>query len=90
MEITQKVNVNTTAKAILRDGHLSVEIAMAVPYGTKGRTATTTDVITDPEALRPLADALAALTQKSAESLLPRAQAAAQEAMSIAVHKREE
>lgn len=89
MEITQKVTVQTTAKAIFRDGQFSVEVSLAIPYGTAGRQAVTAETITDPELVAPVHAALADLAAKAAEKMLPRAQANAVECMRVAIQKKE-
>ena len=90
MKITTTVEVTLTAKAVLRDGELSVSLAASVPYGEKGRTATPSVDTFPAELLDALRDALQAITNYGQDEAIKRAQADAMASLKQALDRKEE
>lgn len=88
MKVEMAVEVVVTAKAVLRNDKLALDVSVAAPYGQ--RTASVSTEITDPNSIAAVRDALSAAIAPAVAKLIPRAQIAALDAARIAGHKGEE
>ena len=82
MEITTKVNYDVAAKAVLRNGDLSVSLTISAPYG--GRSVSVVDEQIPPELQAAVDAALQQVIDARAPGLVAKAQAALFEAKAVA------
>jgi hypothetical protein len=90
MKINVTLDVGVRAKALLTDGALSLELSVAVPYGTKTKRSCVTTEAIPQEQLAALHAEISKLVEQKLPALLEKAQANAQEAMRLAMAKGEE
>src|SRR3990170_6529847 len=84
MKLTTEVEIEVTAKAVLRGDALSVSVSAAAPYADGKRSATASIEVLALEEVAPVRDALQKLLDAKVKDVARRAQRAALEAESIA------
>lgn len=85
--ITRTIEIDTSIKAVLHDGKLSVSVSATVPYGN-GRTATHTEPIAM-KADSDLEKALTAVLEAHQEHVVSLAEQGASEALTVAARRKE-
>lgn len=83
MKIQTEIEVDAALKASLKDGDVRLVLIVAVPYGSKGRTASYVADNFDPEAIARVQATLQSVMNGALEKAIPLAQAEA-----AAAHKK--
>lgn len=90
MKLSVELDVTMSAKAVLREGKVSVELFCCVGYGAKGKSVTISKTVDAEEELKAISDTLTKVLEAESKGLLMRARAAADESLRIALLKGEE
>jgi tRNA pseudouridine-54 N-methylase len=88
MKHTVEIEFETTVKAVLRGQDLTASVTVSLPYGSK-RSVSVSEESLPAEATAALKEALGNLQSAVLPKLLARAQAAAHQALEVAVRNNE-